>query len=128
MPQVVGPTELALPDGRVLGHRSMQRYYRQAPRRVMAQGSDEINDQAQLQERQQDEQAPDDVGGSAGQLQDAANQPGQRVVAAGPPPIDRLARSEATKGDVRRDRQRFKASDAKGKIAGGRAVMWQVGL
>ncbi len=128
MPQVVGPTELALPDGRVLGHRSMQRYYRQAPRRVMAQGSDEINGQAQLQERQQDEQAPDDVGGSAGQLQDAANQPGQRVVAAGPPPIDRLARSEATKGDVRRDRQRFKASDAKGKIAGGRAVMWQVGL
>jgi len=190
MPQVVGPTELVLPDGRVLGHRSLQRYYRQAPRRETAkrtddqiddqgQPHDQIDDQAQLHElqqlhklqlsqRQQDEgsplasscpfrplparatelkeeieyimkrqeieqmalaaEAPDDVSGSLDQLHDGANQPGRRVVAAGPPPIDKEARCEQKKGDVRRDRQRFKASDARGKIAGGRAVMWQVGL
>jgi pre-60S factor REI1 len=147
MPQVIGPTELVLPDGRVLGHRSMQRYYRQAPRRVMAQGTDgQSEEKVAVQEIKSPEQPeglrdeigfmmqrqaahmPDDVGDASDQLQDSTNQPGGRVVAAGPPPIDKEARSEQTKGDSRRDRQRFKASEARGKIAGGRAVMWQVGL
>ena len=128
MPRIIGPTELVLPDGRVLGHRSMQRYYRQAPRPVMAPRTtdDQVDEQVRLQDGE--DASPGDVDRSSNQLQDGAQQPGRRVVAAGPPPIDKAARSEQTKGDVRRDKQRYKASEARGKVAGGRAVMWQVGL
>lgn len=128
MPRIVGPTELVLPDGRVLGHRSMQRYYRQAPRPVMPPrtADDQVDEQARLQDGE--DAAPGDVDGSSNQLQDDAQQPGRRVVTAGPPPIDKEARREQTKGDKQRDKQRYKASEARGKNAGGRAVMWQVGL
>ena len=58
---------------------------------------------------------------------------GRRLVAAadkeaGPPPVDKEARRQQTKGEVQRDRQQYKAGVARSKIAGGRRAMWQQGL
>ena len=140
MPQTAGPTALVLADGRVLGHRSMQRYYRQAPRPARPQSDEADDEEGRLADGEDPAAAATAVGEdgddafSSLELQEGTHRSaGRRVVAAadkdaGPPPVDKEARRQQTKGEVQRDRQQYKAGVARSKIAGGRGAMWQQGL
>ena len=164
MPQTVGGgTALVLPDGRVLGHRSMQRYYRQAPRpqRPAVTGEEGgLSHQARLEagggwEEEGDAMDVDEDAdtaaagcdfyrfslfvdcfqtvsdeyhatdllmarpGAGTELVDGERtRAGRRVVVAAPP-VDIETRKQATHGEARRDRQRYKASEGKSKSTPG---------